>query len=67
MTLLSFVAWRKNNIICYSMGCAGDVPLRSKAVEGFVHDDTFVINALRREQVVRGVPVAHLDENGHGI
>ena len=49
------------------MGCAGDVPLRSKAVEGFVHDDTFVINALRREQVVRGVPVAHLDENGHGI
>eukprot|EP00434_Breviolum_minutum_P001081 symbB.v1.2.000944.t2/scaffold45.1/size390604/7 len=39
----------------------------NQAVEGFVHDDTFVINALRREQVVRGVPVAHLDENGHGV
>eukprot|EP00435_Cladocopium_sp_Y103_P044099 s2504_g12.t1 len=29
---------------------------------GFVRDETFVINTLNREQVVKGVPVAHIDQ-----
>ncbi|CAL1147575.1 unnamed protein product [Cladocopium goreaui] len=34
---------------------------------GFVRDETLVINTLNREQVIKGVPVAHIDESGHGV
>ena len=31
---------------------------------GFVRDETLVINTLNREQVIKGVPVAHIDARG---
>ena len=31
---------------------------------GFVRDETLVINTLNREQVIKGVPVAHIDASG---
>ncbi|CAE8612949.1 unnamed protein product, partial [Polarella glacialis] len=39
----------------------------SESARGHLHDQTVVVNALRKDQVLRGVTVAHIDENGHGV
>lgn len=46
--------------------CPPELPA-CEALQGFVHEETFVINSIKgRDQVIRGVPVAGVDENGHG-
>ena len=41
--------------------------LVSQALESFVHEDAVVVSRLKFDQVIRGVPVAGVDENGHGL
>ncbi|CAJ1400825.1 unnamed protein product [Effrenium voratum] len=42
-------------------------PTETAATPGFLHEETVVVNSLRQDQVVRGVPVARIDERGHGV
>eukprot|EP00439_Symbiodinium_sp_Y106_P041410 s285_g5.t1 len=45
----------------------GNVAAEVAGTQGFLHDDTMVVNVLKAEQVVRGVPVARINEDGHGV